>query len=406
MRRVATFAEALELGPDGCRERGLIPPMGGGAVGSGAAAFMQNFPSGEYITDLPFFNKETERNDAPASAVAYTGFGGTPMQSRIANVGLLAGIELMFVGTLTVTAPLTTTYRFPQGIFRNINLSVNGQTGLMSANGLAYHVHGLRLYRNPDSPILGDAGGVDAKGSPVAGSTIANGTYTVIFFVDLPIVHDMTSLAGLLFAQSDANQFEWNATPEAEANLFSAGTCTLTGNLYQELTFFDIPVAPANGKNPGGPVVPPMNWIHGFLEQRTAVLSTGQNPVPLSKLSGQLLALYWMIDTGAATPTQLNPQTQLDAVELEYGVNRNPRNYSGPAGLGALGLLRENQEDYNGPLQPNYLVLDFEKDAPDRDIVYPKGVTELQLMNTITSTATIDAGAYCYWTAETLYSAV
>ena len=374
------------------------------AVGSGAAAFMQNFPSGEYITDLEFFNRETERNDAPAAAIPFTGFGGTPMQSRIANVGLLAGIELMFVGTLTVTAPLTTTYRFPHGLFRNINLSVNGQTGLMSANGLAYHVHGLRLYRSPDQPITGNAGGVDSKGSPVAGSTIANGTYTVIFFIDLPIVHDMTSLAGLLFAQSDANQFEWTATPEAQANLFSAGACTLTGNFYQELTFFDIPVAPADGHNQGGPVVPPMNWIHGFLEQRTAVLSTGQNPVPLSKLSGQLLALYWMIDNGAGV--QLSPQTAYDGIELQYGVNRNPRNYSGPTGLGALGLLRENQEDYNSPLGPGYLVLDFEKDAPDRDIVYPKGVTELQLINTITAAATVDAGAYCYFTAETLYSAV
>lgn len=404
MRRVATFAEALEYGPEGCKERGLIPPMGGGAVGQGASAFMQNFPSGDYITSLPFFNKETERNDAPSSSVAYTGFGGTPMQARIPNVGLLAGIELLFVGTLTVTAALTTTYRFPQGIFRNINLSVNGQTGLMSANGLAYHVHSMRLYRNPDSPIVGTAGGVDSKGSPVAGSTIANGTYTVIFFIDLPIVHDMTSLAGLLFAQSDANEFEWTITPEAEANLFSAGTCTLTGNVYSELTFFDIPVAPQDGQNPGGPVVPPMNWIHGFLEQRTPVLSTGENPVPLSKLSGQLLALYWMIDNGNGA--QLNPQSAYDAIQLEYGVNRNPRNYAGPTGLGALGLLRENQEDYNGPLGPAYLCLDFEKDSPDRDIVYPKGVTELQLMNTITAAATVDAGAYCYYTAETLYSAV
>jgi hypothetical protein len=402
--RVATLSEIRDHGVDGCRARGLLPPMGGGAVGQGAAAFMQNFPSGQYITDQAFFNRETERNDAPASAIAYTGFGGTPMQSRIANVGLLAGVELMFVGTLVVTGALTTTYRFPQGMFRNINLSVNGQTGLMSANGLAYHVHGLRLYRNPDSPIVGTAGGVDSKGSPVAGSVIADGTYTVIFFIDLPIVHDMTSLAGLLFAQSDANEFEWTATPETFGNLFSAGAATLTGNFYQELTFFDIPVAPADGKNPGGPVVPPMNWIHGFLEQRTAVLSTGQNPVPLSKLSGQLLALYWMIDNGAGV--QLSPQNAYDAVELQYGVNRNPRNYSGPTGLGALGLLRENQEDYNGPLGPQYLVLDFEKDSPDRDIVYPKGVTELQLLNTITAGATVDAGAYCYFTAETLYSAV
>lgn len=406
--RVATRAELHDLGLEEIRRRGLIPPIGGGAVGKGAAAFFQNFPTGGYNTDASYWEQQTERNDAPAPAVAFPGFGGGLMESRIANVGLLAGIRLWFVGTLVVsTAAVHNTYKWPWGLFRNISLAVNGQTGLISASGLDLRAHRNRLFRNPQESVSA-APGTDARGNPVAGTSIATGSYSVVLCFDIPIVHDMSSLAGLLFAQSDANYFSWNAQPEAAANLFdTAANVALTGSLYQELTFFDIPVAPASQQSAGGPVLPPMNWLHGLVASDAPVNGIGDNPVVLMKESGQLLAVYDYIDNGAASPTQLNPATSYDEVRLEYGTNRKPEVYSGGgAGQGALLLLDENQRNYNGVLLPGYKVFDFEADNPDRDIVYPRGVSELQLVNKVTAGATVNAGAKCHFVSETLYSAV
>lgn len=373
------------------------------AVGKGAAAFFQNFPQGGYLTDLDYWQQQTERNDAPAPPFTFTGIAGTRMDQRIANVGLLAGIRLQCSFTLTVTSPLTTTYKWPWGLARNISLAVNGQTGLISASGLDLRAHRNRVYRNPVEQVSA-APGTDAKCNPVAGSTIANGTYTVTMVYEIPIVHDMSSLTGLLFAQSDANYFSYSMVPEQFASLFSAGAATLTGTVYPELTFFDIPVAPATQNNPGGPVLPPMSWLHGFVAQDVPVTGTGDQPVSLLKESGQLLATYDYIDNG--NYQQLPPATSYDEVRLEYGVNRKPEVYSGPVGGGALLLLDENQRNYNGLLLPGYKVFDFEADNPDRDIVYPRGVSELQLVNRVTAAASVDAGAMCHLVTETLYSAV
>lgn len=397
-----------DLGAEECLRRGLIPPVQGGAVGKGAAAFFNNFPQGGYNTDAAYWEQQTERNDAPAPKVPYPGFGGGLMEARIANVGLLAGIRLWFVGQLVVsTAAVHNTYKWPWGIFSNISLAVNGQTGLISASGLDLRAHRNRIYRNPQESVS-SAPGTDARCNPVAGTSIATGTYNVVLCFDVPIVHDMSSLAGLLFAQSDANYFSWTAQPELAANLFDTpANVALTGNLWQELTFFDIPVAPASQQSAGGPVLPPMNWLHGLVANDAPVNGIGDNPVPLLKESGQLLAVYDYVDNGAATPTQLAAASSYDEVRLEYGTNRKPEVYSGGnAGQGALLLLDENQRNYNGVLLPNYKVFDFEADNPDRDIVYPRGVSELQMVNKITSGATVNAGAKCHFVTETLYSAL
>jgi hypothetical protein len=371
------------------------------AVGSGAAAFFQNFPQGGYLTDNSYWMQNTERNDAPASPYAFTGLGGTRIDATVQNVGLLARIKLLFVGTLTVTTAVTTTYRWPWGFLSGVDFSVNGQTGLISANGLDLRAHRNRIFRNPVEQV-GAAPGTDAKLNPSAGTSIAAGTYPVILPIEIPIVHDMTSLAGLLFAQSDANYFGYSLIPESFANLFSAGAATLTGTFYPELTFFDIPVAQASGNQPGGPVLPPMNWLHGFVGQDSPLTGTGDNPVSLLKESGQLLAVYYYLNNISA---QLPVTTSLDQVRLEYGINRKPIVWSGPAGQGALGLLDDNQENYNGLILPGFIILDFEGDNPQRDIVYPRGVSELQFVNTITASATVNAGAKCHFVTETLYSA-
>jgi hypothetical protein len=376
------------------------------AIGQGSAAFFKNYPQGGYVTSLQYWEENTEKNDAPMAAQAYPGLGGTRLDIPIPNVGLLASVKLLFVGQLNIAGGnATTSYRWPWNIVRNLSVSVNGQTGLTNGSGLDLRAHRNRVYRNPVEAVSA-APGTDAKCNPFAGTVLTPGNYSVVLMFEVPIVHDFSSLAGLLFAQSDANDFGISITPEQAANLFTAGSgfASLTGSFYPTLKFFDIPVIDGQGNQQGGPVLPPMNWLHALVARDVPVLGAGEQDIPLLKESGQLLAIYDYIDNGSNV--QLNPATSYDQVRLEYGINRKPEVFSGPIGQGALTLLEENQENYNGLLLPGYKVFDFEADNPDRDVVYPTGVSALQLVNVITAAAAAPAGSKNRVVTETLYSAL
>jgi hypothetical protein len=403
-RRVATRAEVAEFGLAGLRERGLLPPIGGGAIGQAGAAFFQNYPTNEsYLTDQNFWTQNTEQNIAPRPAVPFTGIGGTRCDVPIPDSGLVAWMKVMFIGSLVVTTALDTTSLWPWGLFNEVTLSVNGGTDLISCSGLDMRAHRQRLFRNPVESVSA-APGTDAKCNPVAGTSIADGTYPVILAIDIPIVHDMSSLAGLLYAQSSSNEFVVSFQPEVFANLFSAGVATLTGSFYPELTFFDIPQVQGQGNQPGGPVLPAMNWLHSLQAKEQPVAGSGDQVVPLGKYAGQLLAIMdYTYSTGPGV--HLNPATSYDQIRLEYGTNRKPRVWTGPTTQGALSLLDENQGDYNGLLLPAYKVIDLEKDSPQRDIIYPEGVNGLQLVNSVTAAAALPAGAKTHIVSEILYSA-
>lgn len=392
-------------------ERGL-PPLAGGATGKGAAAFYVNLPpEGTFAMDVPYFNQETERNDVPQPVVAYTGLGGSRMDQRITNIGILTNVRLLFTGTLTVSGAGTVTanYPWPWNIFKRVTVQANGQTSLMQCEGLDLRTRRQRLFRNPKEDIS-TAPATDvttgtptyAAGNPVPG-TIANGTYSVVLVYDLPIVHDDTTLTGALFAQSDANFLNWTIEPANTADVFTTSggsTATLTGNIFPLLTFFDIPyVDTQRGRMIA---IPDLRWLHGFIASNLPFANTGDVKAPFIRNAGQLIAYYMYIDNGGAA--QISPLTALDEFRLEYGGNRRPRVYGGPAGQGALHLLEENQRSYFGLLRPGYVVLDLEKENPDRDLIYPRGVSELQAVAKITAGTSINANAHIHFVEETLFS--
>src|SRR5581483_6783833 len=226
-------------------ERG-IPPIGGGATGKGAASFFLNLPpDGTYSMNVPYFNQETERNDVPQQPFAFTGLGGGRMDQRVQNVGILSFIRLLFQGTLVVAGggTVTSTYQFPYNLAKRVTVRANGQTSLMQAEGLDFRVRRQRLFRNPHIGFETFPPSVGGSGDPNPG-TIANGTYSVQFLMDLPIVHDMTTLTGALFAQSDSNYLSYTIEPALQADLFTVSggsTVSLTGTFYPQLTYFDIP---------------------------------------------------------------------------------------------------------------------------------------------------------------------
>jgi hypothetical protein len=396
-------------------ERG-IAPIGGGATGKGAASFFLNMPAdGTYVMNVPYFNQETERNDVPQQSIAYTGLGGSRMDNRITNVGILAFVRLIFIGTLTVggTGTVTGLYPFPWNALKNITVQANGQTSLMQASGADFRARRNRLFRNPTEAICSTGGATQAA--------ISNGNYSLVMVYDLPIVHDMTTLTGALFAQSDSNYLSYSITPALQSDMFnvaSGGTVALTGTIYPQLTYFDIPYI--DSQQGRLVAIPDLRWLHGFISNDQPFANTGDVATPLIKNAGQLIAFYCYLDNGGQA--QISWLSAVDSFRLNYGGNRNPITWSGPAGEGAIFGLEENQRNYNGLLQgigqvplttaeqaalgpgPFYLCLDLENDNPDRDLIYPRGVSELQAIPHITTGTTINANAHMHFVEETLFS--
>ncbi|HWD76922.1 MAG TPA: hypothetical protein VG371_17425, partial [Solirubrobacteraceae bacterium] len=283
-----------------------------------------------------------------------------------------------------------------------VTVQANGQTSLMQCEGLDLRARRQRLYRNPVENLVAGPAITLANGNPQPG-VIANGTYPVTLIYDLPIVHDASTLTGALFAQSDANYLNWTIEPALSSDLFTlagGSTATLTGSVYPLLTFFDIPyVDTQQGRMVA---IPDLRWLHGYIASNLPFQNTGDVKAPFIRNAGQLIAYYLYIDNGGAA--QISLITSLDEFRLEYGGNRRPRVYGGPVPGGPIHLLEENERNYNGLVAPGYMVLDLENENPDRDLIYPRGVSELNAVAKITAGTTINANARVHFVEETLFS--
>jgi hypothetical protein len=379
-------------------------------VGLGGAAFMRNLPAGGgYAVNGEVFNRETERNDVPLQPVTFTGLGGAIMDQRIPNNGLLTGLTLLFKGTLVTTTPTGTAtagYQWPWNLLKRVTLNANGQTSLVTAEGLDLRVRRQRYFRNPREELstaiatdtVGTIQQTGTVGNPIPG-TIAAGTYNLTLEWQLPIVHDDESLVGALFAQSDQNYLSFRLTPAAATDVLTiTGTATavVAGTIYPTVTFFDIPIVSQGQGRGDAVVIPNLAWLHGYLSYDNSYANTGDVRTPFIRTDGQLLAFAFYLDNGGQT--QIAPTT-LNEVRFAYGGNRKPRVFNPPEQL-----LAKNVRDYNGRIQPGYLVFDFEVDNPARDLVYPKGVSELAVEVNIPTGTTINANARIHGVEETLFS--
>lgn len=377
-------------------------------VGLGGAAFMRNLPqAGGYVADQLVFERETERNDVPLAPIAYTGLGGAQMESRIPNNGILTAINLLFKGSLVVGASGTCTagYQYPWNVIKRATLNANGQTSLISAEGLDLRLRRQRYYRNPREHISTGPGMDTVAPAQISGSVgdgvpgvIGAGTFALVLEWSLPIVHDDESLVGALFAQSDQNYLSFRLTPPASTDLFTlagGSTAALTGTIYPTVTFFDIPIVQGQ-QGHDTVVVPNLAWLHGYLAADNPYANTGDVRTPFIRTDGQLLAFALYLDNGGAA--QISP-TALNEIRFAYGGNRKPRVFNPPEQL-----LSKMQRDYNGLPKPGWMVFDFEVDAPARDLVYPKGVSELAVEVNIPTGTTINANARVHFVEETLFA--
>jgi hypothetical protein len=374
-------------------------PVAGGATGLSGAAFMHNLPpEGSYVANTDLFFRETEKNEVPQEQKPYTGLGGAPMDLRVSNVGILGKIRLIFVGSAVVAGGGTVTalYTWPWNLLKTFTLNANGQTSLISCEGLDLRARRQRIYRNPRDGVS-TAPATDTTTRDPSPGVIANGTYPIVLAYDVPIVHDDYTLTGALFAQSDQTYLTWRVTPAATAEvatLAGGSTLAITGTIHSTLTFFDIPFADTQqGRQV---LIPDLRWLHGYLAADAPFANSGDVPTPFIRTAGQLLSYSMYLANGSAAQIAISG---LDELRFEYGGNRRPRTYAPPTQL-----LEKMQQDYNGLIAPNFAVLDFEVDNPQRDLVYPKGVTELKSVAKVPAATTVLAGSKVHFIEETLFS--
>lgn len=389
-------------------ERGM-PPIAGGAQGLNPAVFMNNAPPpGTYQIDQNGFDQQTERNDVPQPSVTWPGLGQR-IDQRIINVGVLANIRLNFLGSVVVAGggSVTSLYPFPYNLFKEVVINANGGSAIIDCQGLD-----LRARRNvfsgnaADTALLNTAPGMDTTATIAAASpyrpigkqfpgVIANGTYNINFVLDISIAHSMKSLIGALFAQSDQTYLNWiiNTAQNSDVWTLAGGsTATLTGTIFPELTFFSIPSF--NAQNGRVVVLPAgVQWLHELIGSDFFFSNTGDVIVPLTRTNGQLRRIYSYIDNGGAA--QIAP-TALNNIRWNYGGNQTPRNYL------PMHLIQSNELAYNGVIDPGYMILDFERENVARDVVYPRGLAELDEIYNVASGTTVNANAHVHTVLETL----
>jgi hypothetical protein len=216
----------------------------------------------------------------------------------------------------------------------------------------------------------------------------------------VPIVHDWFSITGSLFMQSDQTYAALHLEMPSLAELFTltetAGVELTKANIMVTTTTFDVPFATtSNGRVL---LVPDLQWLHGFITNTKNFANNGDVEVPLVRVSGELLALYFYMQNG---PGAIIKPSTWEQLRMEYGANRIPRNYKP-----VQHLLQKNADDYNGLILPEvgYVCLDFEADNPSRDLVFPKGVTELKVVPTVKASVSINANSAVQFAEEALFS--
>jgi hypothetical protein len=367
------------------------------ATGNARASFVRNLPSqGEYAINPERFFLLTERNEMPLNQILPAAFG-TAYQARINNVGIISGLLLdcnLTVNTTVGGGSLTATAQWPWNLIKRLIITANGQNELIAIEGQDLRARWLRVFRNAADNVSTFSG------------TISTGNNTVQLMLYIPFAHDETTLIGSLYAQSDETYLNIELTTASATDVITAaGGATvnsISGTITPHLVFYEIPKVQGQG-NAEVTVIPDLSELHGLNFLDNPFSNTGDVATRLMRSAGQLLAVYQRIDNPGTGTGVLSPWTDATEIRWEYAGNQRPRRYN------PVRTLRFKMTgDYNGDINPRacfYAVLDFEVDNPMRDVVYPKGVIDLQTVMTIAVGTTL-TNAKMHVVAETLYGGV
>jgi hypothetical protein len=362
-------------------------PSGTGAVN------LRNLPNTAYEVNPAEFFALTEKNEFPPinfplpTASNYT-------EQQLLQVGVVSKLRLIFKGNVVAAATsgmtVTPTFKWPYGLISNLQFSGNGQNNFVSCSG--YDLFIRQLVQNR---AYVDQYTIGSTGATMQGSGTGATTPVQIQW-EIPLAMDDTTLIGSLYAQSEATNLTFTLTTEAMANLFTlagvAPTISVTGTIYVEEIFFDVPYSP---QKPGTLVIPDLTVLHGLISNNNPVAGLSETTTQLYRVNGQLERLFFYIDNNNALVSTAN----IAQARLVYGGSQTPINYQPMDHLKVI-----NNQDYRVQLPDGVYCIDLVKDNPARDQILLEGVTNLRLVLDTVTTFTPNAAAKVHFVQETLFA--
>jgi hypothetical protein len=377
-----------------------MPPIRGGAVGSGPGATFVNGPAPGFTINPQLFNDRTVLNTFQMANKAFPGFG-QQVSFDLPKRGLISHIELVTNITLTQThgtgTDVLADYAKALSLYGNMQLLVDGSP-LVNCHAIALQARMQAASKN--APQTQDV-------IPWTNSTSGNGVWETHHII--PVAYDDASLHGALFSQSDSLYAQLVLTAEAQANLTNiTGNDTLAiaaGAIITPYVYtYDVPFVDDPKMGQVG-VLPNLDVVHRIMEYSIPVVGNGDTQLYLPEIPGQIQRLFIWIDNTAGN---LIDPGSWGGVRFTYAETETPQNFTPISAL-----LTRNARQYNGRVgaynlpttpyanTPKVAVLDFAS-SNARNALYPANVTRPLVTVNLPSTITPNAGARLFVVAEWL----
>lgn len=336
-----------------------------------------------WMTESPF-GKNTRQNHRNMDAFTYAVAGRE--SKSIPRTGYLARIHNHLAGTITVTlgggtAALDTLG--PWNTLNRVRLQANSGTDVFNTSGYGAYLANIGFGSGKNNQPDGSGLQADlAISAEIYAAPVATGAWEWGFTVPVA-VNDMSEL-GLIMLQNEVTSVSqaleyasvMYSLTGAQAPLLVTGAAvaTLAATITPMLETFMVPVDPADR--------PDISWIHQILEVTQPITAVGDMTINLVRENLYLGILSYMIINNARNGTNL------DRLRLVLNSSDTPYDYY------KKNLLQLQRYRYGRDLPIGSYFIDLFHQGiagmgDERDILNGKATSELQLMPTIASGATL-----------------
>lgn len=367
------------------------------------AASVKNLPTEPFVIDDELWQTTAKKNVLQVNVPVNGG------RFQLPQTGIVGKLQIKFDGTLVVaTAATTVTDRYPYGLIDTFTLNVNNGLTTFGVIGEDLHVRqnaafpayidNIDVYPGAQTEVAPPGPQFNDPFVPVAGQSIAVGTYDVNLQWEVPVATELVTLTGGLYAQTPSTAIVGIISQAGLSELFGTpANCTLTGTWSCTETMF-VPAYDAQGRI----VVPSgISSMHGMTSVDLGLTQTGIVPFELVRGAGQLQRLFVAMRGSPTQRLSAAPNAAADvsltSFALSYGGNQTPYLWSP-----AADLLRQNNEDYGWALPYDYLCLDTIKQDPIRDAIIYAGLTELKALVGVSSSV-VPSGGTAHLVQEDLW---
>ena len=382
---------------------------------TGAVRFMQGIAVPEEGVNPAAFFQRTRRRITSEYSKAWPGFGGTD-EVELKKSGIIAALEVQFVGTLTVTpgtGTVSSTWRWPHDFLQAAKFTANGQSNLINASGGKLKVREFMNKQHlSDRGVIQSINNVavqhgtfsldsESWGVGTAQTNIPAGSYDVELVWFIPVAEDEIDLHGAIFAQTSSTDLTLTLQWELQNNLFSLtgnGAVALSGTSRVTSVKYSIPLTNGNL------TVPDLSTFHSLIQSTNSEVAVGANEYrAIGQGAGKtLLRLFWQTWNGSSPQAPLGVNdTNYGEVGYRYGSNETPDDW-----ISTRQLRFYNEREYNCDIGANFgfRCVDFAASNAFRDAIDLGTTPDFRILDTIQSGVTLTSPKVEY-VQETIFQA-